>query len=41
MSVVDLLLNEGPESRSILRSGEREPYTSEEAKEVEKGEVES
>jgi len=28
MSVVDLLLNEGPDSRSIIRSGEREPYTS-------------
>jgi hypothetical protein len=41
MSVIDLLLNEGPESRPILRSGEREPYTSEEAKEVEKGEAES
>lgn len=39
MSVIDLLLNEGPESRSILRSGERRPYTSEEAKEVEKEET--
>jgi hypothetical protein len=31
MSVVDLMLNEGDESRAILRSGEREPYTAEEA----------
>ena len=37
MSVVDLLLNEGPGSRSVIREGERDPYTSEEVRREELG----
>lgn len=35
MSVIDLMLNEGPGSLEIIRLGERAPYTSEEASQVE------
>lgn len=35
MSVIDLMLNEGPSSLEIIRSGERAPYTSEEVRQVE------
>jgi len=34
LSVVDLLLNEGPRSLEVIRSGERSPYTSEEVREL-------
>lgn len=34
LSVIDLLMNEGPDSLPIIREGQKTPYTSEEARDI-------